>query len=122
SPYKIYKFCLMPDSKFRLNKRIRYRFYKMLSLGFENEVNTLFISNKLRFDMPSSKCIGYKQMLLYIIGKISYKDMIRQSIIATQQLAKKQITWIKNSYTNMYWLNSDNYDKSIKDLIKIISY
>ncbi|MCV2502418.1 MAG: tRNA (adenosine(37)-N6)-dimethylallyltransferase MiaA [Candidatus Lightella neohaematopini] len=121
-PYKIYKFCLMPDSKFRLNKRIRYRFYKMLSLGFENEVNTLFISNKLRFDMPSSKCIGYKQMLLYIIGKISYKDMIRQSIIATQQLAKKQITWIKNSYTNMYWLNNDNYDKSIRDLIKIISY
>ncbi|MCV2518738.1 MAG: tRNA (adenosine(37)-N6)-dimethylallyltransferase MiaA [Candidatus Lightella neohaematopini] len=121
-PYKIYKFCLMPDSKFILNKRIKYRFYKMLSLGFENEVNTLFVNNKLKFDMPSSKCIGYKQMLLYIIGKISYRDMIKQSIVATQQLAKKQITWIKNSYTNIYWLNSNNYDNSIKELIKIISY
>ncbi|MCV2508747.1 MAG: tRNA (adenosine(37)-N6)-dimethylallyltransferase MiaA [Candidatus Lightella neohaematopini] len=122
-PYKIYKFCLMPDSKSILDKRIKYRFYKMLSLGFENEVNTLFINNKLRFDMPSSKCIGYKQMLLYIIGKISYKDMIQQSITATRQLAKKQINWINNSYINdMYWLNSNNYDKSIKDLIKIISY
>ncbi|MCV2525254.1 MAG: tRNA (adenosine(37)-N6)-dimethylallyltransferase MiaA [Candidatus Lightella neohaematopini] len=121
-PYKIYKFCLMPNSKFALNKRIKYRFYRMLSLGFENEVNTLFINDKLKFDMPSSKCVGYKQMLLYIVGKISYQDMIKQSIVATQQLAKKQITWIKNSYTNIYRLNSDNYDKSIKDLIKIISY
>ncbi|MCV2526231.1 MAG: tRNA (adenosine(37)-N6)-dimethylallyltransferase MiaA [Candidatus Lightella neohaematopini] len=121
-PYKIYKFCLMPNSKFALNKRIKYRFYRMLSLGFEDEVNTLFINDKLKFDMPSSKCVGYKQMLLYIVGKISYQDMIKQSIVATQQLAKKQITWIKNSYTNIYRLNSDNYDKSIKDLIKIISY
>ncbi|MCV2506397.1 MAG: tRNA (adenosine(37)-N6)-dimethylallyltransferase MiaA [Candidatus Lightella neohaematopini] len=121
-PYHIYKFCLMPDNKFILNKRIKYRFYKMLSLGFENEVNTLFNNNKLTLNMQSSKCVGYKQMLLYIIGKINYQDMIRQSIIATKKLAKKQITWIRNSYTDIYWLNSNNYDKSIKDLIHIISY
>ncbi|MCV2525782.1 MAG: tRNA (adenosine(37)-N6)-dimethylallyltransferase MiaA [Candidatus Lightella neohaematopini] len=121
-PYNIYKFCLMPDNRFILNKRIKYRFYKMLSLGFENEVNTLFNNNKLLFNMPSSRCVGYKQMLSYIIGKISYQDMIKQSIIATQRVAKKQITWIKNSYNNIYWLNNSDYNKSIKDLIRIISY
>ncbi|MCV2528568.1 MAG: tRNA (adenosine(37)-N6)-dimethylallyltransferase MiaA [Candidatus Lightella neohaematopini] len=121
-PYNIYKFCLMPDNKFILNKRIKYRFYKMLSLGFENEVNTLFNNNKLLFNMPSSRCVGYKQMLSYIIGKISYQDMIKQSIISTQKVAKKQITWIKNSYNNIHWLNNSDYKKSIKDLIRIISY
>ncbi|MCR3755081.1 MAG: tRNA dimethylallyltransferase [Candidatus Westeberhardia cardiocondylae] len=117
--YKTYKFIVFPYNKSLLHKRIERRFYDMLSLGFENEVRLLFSRGDLTENMPSMKCIGYRQMLLYITGSINYNDMINRAIFATKNLAKRQITWIKK-WNNFYCLDSENIFESLDKVLRIV--
>ena len=78
-----------------LHERIARRFHRMLELGFEQEVRGLFAHWDLTPDMPSMRAVGYRQMMEYLRGNYTREQMIERGIIATRQLAKRQLTWLR---------------------------
>ncbi|WP_222836972.1 tRNA (adenosine(37)-N6)-dimethylallyltransferase MiaA [Buchnera aphidicola] len=100
-PYKIFQFALMPPNKEWLNNKIEIRIRKMLISGFQKEVELLFLRGDLHINLPSMRCIGYRQIWEYLEYKNSYQEMFNKMIYATRKLAKNQLTWLKK------WNNID---------------
>jgi tRNA dimethylallyltransferase len=46
--------------------------------------------------MPSMRCVGYRQVWDYLDGKIDRAALRETGIIATRQLAKRQLTWLRS--------------------------
>jgi tRNA dimethylallyltransferase len=78
-----------------LHQRIEKRFHQMLELGFEDEVRKLYQRGDLNLQMPSMRCVGYRQMWMYLQGEYNYQQMVDKSVVATRQLAKRQLTWLR---------------------------
>lgn len=91
-----------------LHHRIEQRFYHMLELGFEQEVQALYQRGDLDLQMPSIRCVGYRQMWMYLQGEYGYQQMIDKSIVATRQLAKRQLTWLRK-YQDVLRVDYNNY-------------
>lgn len=91
-PYQVHQFAIAPASRELLHQRIEQRFHQMLASGFEAEVRALFARGDLHTDLPSIRCVGYRQMWSYIEGEISYDEMVYRGVCATRQLAKRQVT------------------------------
>lgn len=92
---QIKKIILMPDRAL-LHQRIKARFHLMLKQGFIDEVKTLKEDDKLHEDLPSIRCVGYRQAWQFLNNEIDEVEMIERSIIATRQLCKRQSTWLKS--------------------------
>ena len=78
-----------------LHRRIELRFQQMLEQGFEQEVQRLRQRGDLTLEMPSMRCVGYRQMWSYLDGKLNRQQMIDKAVAATRQLAKRQLTWLR---------------------------
>lgn len=115
-PYKVHQFAVAPD-KDDLYRRIETRFHSMLAMGFETEVACLKARGDLNPTMPSVRCVGYRQMWAYLDGEMTRDEMIFRAIIATRQLAKRQMTWLRG-WSSITWLNSLNNDQVIKIIQK----
>jgi hypothetical protein len=85
----------VPPFRSVLHARIAQRFHWMLEQGFEQEVRKLYNRGDLHLDLPSMRCVGYRQMWHYLDGQIGYDEMVERGIIATRQLAKRQLTWLR---------------------------
>ncbi|QJC37703.1 tRNA (adenosine(37)-N6)-dimethylallyltransferase MiaA [Enterobacteriaceae endosymbiont of Donacia bicoloricornis] len=118
-PYKIYQFGLTYYNRQILYENIENRIFKMLELGFEKEVRDLIKNKYLEINFPAIRCIGYKQMFLYILNKISYEEMIKSTTISTRHLAKKQLTWLRY-WENIYWFDSNQIYKAYDFIIKFV--
>ncbi|RJG39458.1 tRNA (adenosine(37)-N6)-dimethylallyltransferase MiaA [Motilimonas pumila] len=94
-PYKVLQFAIMADDRKVIHQRIELRFNKMLEAGFEQEVQTLYHRGDLHPDLPSIRSVGYRQMWQYLAGELSYDEMVYRGIVATRQLAKRQMTWLR---------------------------
>ncbi len=105
-PYDVYQFAIAPASREQLHQRIALRFEQMLASGFEEEARALFARGDLHTDLPSIRCVGYRQMWSYFAGEIDYNEMVYRGICATRQLAKRQVTWLRG-WSNVHWLDSD---------------
>jgi len=69
----------------------------MLAAGFMDEVKALRAKYPdLHAALPSIRCVGYRQAWAYLNGEDSLDDMTEKSIIATRQLAKRQLTWLRS--------------------------
>jgi tRNA dimethylallyltransferase len=79
----------------------------MLAQGFEQEVEHLMARGDLNLDMPSMRCVGYRQMWEYLDGQCDRTEMIEKAIAATRQLAKRQITWLR-SEESAHWLDEQD--------------
>ncbi|MFI4819004.1 MAG: tRNA (adenosine(37)-N6)-dimethylallyltransferase MiaA [Enterobacterales bacterium] len=117
--YKIYIFAILPINIELIYNKIYRRFNKMLYNGFENEVKNLINRKDLNQEMISMKCIGYRQMWEYLLGKIKYENMIIKVIRANRNLVKKQINWIKK-INNINYLNGINIKNDINKILNII--
>ncbi|NCB57139.1 MAG: tRNA (adenosine(37)-N6)-dimethylallyltransferase MiaA [Gammaproteobacteria bacterium] len=104
-PYRTLQFAIAPTDRALLRQRIAERFHLMLSQGFEQEVRALYERGDLNADLPSIRCVGYRQMWEYLDGQISYDEMVYRGIVATCQLAKRQMTWLRN-WQNVTWLET----------------
>lgn len=104
-PYRTLQFAIAPTDRELLRQRIAERFHLMLAQGFEQEVRALYQRSDLNADLPSIRCVGYRQMWEYIDGQISYDEMVYRGIVATCQLAKRQMTWLR-SWQNVTWLET----------------
>ena len=78
-----------------LHRRIELRFQQMLEQGFEQEVQRLRQRGDLTLEMPSMRCVGYRQMWSYLDGELNRQQMIDKAVAATRQLAKRQLTWLR---------------------------
>ena len=94
-PYQLHQYAVMPEDRKVLHERIARRFHQMIDLGFEQEVRVLYERGDLHLDLPSMRCVGYRQMWQYFEGELSFDEMIERGIIATRQLAKRQLTWLR---------------------------
>jgi tRNA dimethylallyltransferase len=94
-PYRLLKLVRAPEERSTLHHRIEKRFAHMLKRGLEDEVRGLWSRGDLAVDMPSMRCVGYRQMLKYLFAEYTYEEMVERSVIATRQLAKRQLTWLR---------------------------
>ncbi|MFZ6771344.1 tRNA (adenosine(37)-N6)-dimethylallyltransferase MiaA [Undibacterium sp. SXout7W] len=87
---------LEPSDRSVLHARIAKRFDLMLDQGFMDEVRWLKQQPDLHADLPSIRCVGYRQAWDYLDQRCSYEEMRELGIIATRQLAKRQLTWLRS--------------------------
>lgn len=106
-PYDVISFAVMPKERKTLHKRIAQRYEIMMKQGFVEEVKTLFARGDLHEELPSIRCVGYRQVWQYLKGEIDYDEMVERGIIATRQLAKRQITWLR-SWPDLHWLDTED--------------
>ncbi|SMN17226.1 tRNA dimethylallyltransferase [uncultured Candidatus Thioglobus sp.] len=108
----IKKIILMPDRAL-LHQRIETRFHVMMDQGFIKEVKALKENKNLHQDLPSIRCVGYRQAWQFLNNEIDETEMIERSIIATRQLCKRQSTWLK-SETKGLRLETADLEKSLE--------
>ena len=87
---------LEPGDRSVLHQRIAHRFDVMLENGFIDEVASLKLRPDLHANLPSIRCVGYRQAWDYLDHLTSYEEMRERGIIATRQLAKRQLTWLRS--------------------------
>ena len=95
-PYQVLKLALMPSDRAVLHQRIEKRFDLMLQQGLIEEVKALRERGDLHEDLPAIRAVGYRQVWDYLEKKIDYAEMQERGVIATRQLAKRQLTWLRS--------------------------
>jgi tRNA dimethylallyltransferase len=86
---------LEPDDRAWLHARIETRFHQMLEHGLVDEVRALAAHGELDADMPSMRCVGYRQTWEALAaGDLS--ELPERGVAATRQLAKRQLTWLRS--------------------------
>ena len=105
-PYRTLQYAIAPSDRAVLRQRIAERFVAMLAQGFEAEVRQLFDRGDLTPDLPSIRCVGYRQMWDYLAGVIDYEEMRYRGTVATNQLAKRQLTWLRGWSHPLTWLET----------------
>lgn len=108
-PYQFHQFAIAPTDRKVLHDRIEKRFNIMLDQGFKNEVSTLYKRGDLHPDLPSIRCVGYRQMWEHLAGNCDHDEMVFKGIAATRQLAKRQLTWLR-SWPDVNWLETDDQE------------
>jgi tRNA dimethylallyltransferase len=103
-PYDFLSIGLLPSARAVLHERIARRFDEMLLAGLDEEVRMLRAKYSLDPNLPSMRCVGYRQTWEAQEGIIPQKELRDRGIFATRQLAKRQITWLTNSFA------AENYD------------
>lgn len=94
-PFHVVKAQIFPEDRDRLHERIEERFRQMLELGLWDEVETLYSRGDLDPSMPSVRAVGYRQLWRHLAGELGREEAVRAGIIATRQLAKRQMTWLR---------------------------
>lgn len=87
---------LEPQDRSWLHERIAQRFDAMLASGFIDEVKALRARGDLTPDLPSMRCVGYRQAWEALDGYYPLTELRDKGIFATRQLAKRQITWLRS--------------------------
>jgi tRNA dimethylallyltransferase len=87
---------LEPSDRAWLHERIARRFDAMLAAGFIDEVRQLRARGDLRADLPSMRCVGYRQAWDALEGAFPVAELRDRGVFATRQLAKRQLTWLRS--------------------------
>lgn len=96
SPLQLHTLTLIAQDRSRLHQQINLRFNQMIQNGFLDEVAQLCQKYPtLQPDMPSMRCVGYRQVWAHLNGETSLSECIEQGQAATRQLAKRQLTWLR---------------------------
>ncbi|RZF30846.1 tRNA (adenosine(37)-N6)-dimethylallyltransferase MiaA [Paraburkholderia sp. UYCP14C] len=96
SAWRFVPVALEPSERGVLHARIEQRFDAMLAHGFIDEVVKLRARGDLLPEMPSMRCVGYRQVWEYLDGAVDYRTMRDKGIFATRQLCKRQLTWLRS--------------------------
>jgi tRNA dimethylallyltransferase len=86
---------LEPADRAWLHERIALRFDAMLAAGFLDEVRALRARGDLHAELPSMRCVGYRQAWEALEGTQPLDSVRERGIAATRQLAKRQLTWLR---------------------------
>lgn len=94
-PFKMINIILEPADRAWLHTRLAVRFAMMLEQGLIDEVHSLRQKYNLSAELPSMRLVGYRQVWQYLAGEINAQTMQEKAVIATRQLAKRQMTWFR---------------------------
>ncbi|WP_100638773.1 tRNA (adenosine(37)-N6)-dimethylallyltransferase MiaA [Marinobacter salexigens] len=106
-PYTVAQLAIAPPERRVLHERIARRFLNMLEEGFLDEVRGLMARGDLHLDLPSMRCVGYRQAWSYLAGEDDYDVFVSKGVAATRQLAKRQLTWLRK-WSDLNWLDSED--------------
>lgn len=120
-PYNVQAFAIAPQDRTILHERIALRFNKMIEQGFQQEVEKLFQRGDLHLDLPSIRCVGYRQMWEFLQGDYDHAEMVFRGICATRQLAKRQITWLRGWQNPLTWLDSLAGEKNVDHVLQTLN-
>lgn len=115
SEFSFINLILVPENRSWLHERINERFQLMLESGLIDEVQNLITKWQLTPNLPSMRCVGYRQVFAYLSGELTYADMLAKGCAATRQLAKRQLTWLRKWQDSYQFLANDSCN-----LIRII--
>ena len=87
---------LEPLQRAWLHERIAQRFDAMLAAGFLDEVRALRARGDLNPELPSMRCVGYRQAWEALDGRWPMSELRDKGVFATRQLAKRQLTWLRS--------------------------
>lgn len=87
---------LEPTERQLLSPRISQRYQQMIDQGLVAEVERLFARADLHVGLPSIRSVGYRQLWDYLEGEMALDAAIERAVIATRQLAKRQMTWLRS--------------------------
>lgn len=116
-PFNIVPIALAPGQRSRLHERIEQRFDLMLKAGFEAEVRALWQRGDLHASMPSIRCVGYRQMWSWFSDEYDRDTMRFKGVVATRQLAKRQLTWLRG-WQGVHWLETES-PNLVSDALKL---
>jgi len=95
-PFELRAYALVPEDRAELHRRIAGRFDRMLEEGLVDELRSLRKQYDLNPDLPSMRCVGYRQAWSFLEGEIGKDELREKGIAATRQLAKRQLTWLRS--------------------------
>lgn len=121
--FDVYSYALVPGDRARLHQRIETRFLNMLDAGFVDEVRGLLARYELGVDLPAMRTVGYRQIWQYLKCEFTFAEMTERGIIATRQLAKRQMTWLRGEQ-NLIRLDSQamNPSEQIKRIAQKLTF
>ncbi len=101
---QIVKLVIAPKDRTWLHRRLALRFDLMLERGLINEVRALRDIEGLTATAPAMRTVGYREVCGYLAGDYSRVHMAERGVIATRQLAKRQLTWLRRE-SDCAWLD-----------------
>ncbi|WP_085284136.1 tRNA (adenosine(37)-N6)-dimethylallyltransferase MiaA [Colwellia chukchiensis] len=115
----VLQFAIAPQERSDLHARIELRFEQMITQGFQQEVAALMHRGDLHLDLPSMRCVGYRQMWQHLQGEYQHDEMIFRGVCATRQLAKRQLTWLRN-WQSLQWLSMED-ENNLQVILSAVS-
>jgi len=117
-PWKIIKIGIWPSVRTLLHENIEKRLTQMFEQGFLDEVRALQAQG-LENSLPAMRTVGYRQVLEHLDGKTSDEEMRLRCLYSTRQLAKRQLTWLRND-PGLKWFDSkdEDYPKKVLEFIR----
>ena len=117
---KIHIIFITIDNRESLRESIKKRTSNMLHDGLVMEVQNLLKKFNLNNMNQSMKAIGYKETLQYLNREICFEELHSSITIATQQLAKRQLTWMNKFKIDYRFSYQENNYHSLFNYIKKI--
>ncbi|WP_024850997.1 tRNA (adenosine(37)-N6)-dimethylallyltransferase MiaA [Hydrogenovibrio kuenenii] len=99
--FKLAKVALMAEDRAKLHEQIAVRFQHMIDQGFLAEAGCLFQTPAIHPDLPSVRSVGYRQAWPFYRGEYGFQTFVEKGIVATRQLAKRQITWLRKEAVDL---------------------
>jgi tRNA dimethylallyltransferase len=94
---------LVPEDRAALARRIERRFDAMVESGFVAEVANLRARGDLTKELPAMRTVGYRQIWGHLEGAYDWQEARRRALVATRQLAKRQLTWLRGDRVSERW-------------------
>ncbi|GLS24520.1 tRNA (adenosine(37)-N6)-dimethylallyltransferase MiaA [Marinibactrum halimedae] len=106
--YRVHQLAITPRDRSVLHHRIQKRLALMFDAGFVDEVEKLYERGDLHEELPAIRAVGYRQVWKYIAGEYDLETAKEKSLVATRQLAKRQLTWLRGWQYPLSWVYTEN--------------
>ena len=117
------KLVVTPAGRADLHARIEERFREMLTQGLVEEVLALRKRRGLSLALPSMRSVGYRQTWECLDGEFEYEELWERGVIATRQLARRQLTWLRAESDTVWFdsLESSHVDSILRTISGFLS-
>lgn len=116
--YRSLALSLEPNDRTLLHQRIEQRLTLMFEGGLVEEVHSLRKQYNLNADCPAMRCVGYRQVWQFLEGDYDESTMRYKALVATRQLAKRQLTWLRRwENIQRFSMESDSLYQDVKHCV-----
>jgi tRNA dimethylallyltransferase len=95
----------VPGDRDQLYAKIEKRLGQMMADGFLAEVAALHSRGDLHADLPSIRCVGYRQLWEHLTGQVLLETAVQNAIFATRHLARRQLIWLR-AEREVHWVDA----------------